>query len=307
MSHQSGIRVSDELAKTFADAVASGNTRILRVSIINESLEADGTAPVESSFEQDYSNVMKFLEDTRPAYILVRLDEKSGNEYNWVLLSYVPDNAKVRDKMLYASTRATLTKELGDNRFVDSIYGTTKDDVSYDGYKRHLVHKKADAPLTQRERELAEIKQAEANTASDYQGSSARKTYAPGITFPLSDKAVEALRELEKPKDERAHNFVTLYLEKEIIEVDSSSDVAISAVHSTISSNAPRFTFYTLECDGSDVLLFIYTCPSSSKIRERMLYSSSKASVSNNAESQVGLKITKKVKQNDLMNMACAF
>lgn len=28
--------------------------------------------------------------------------------------------------MLYASTRATLTKELGDYRFVDSIYGTEK-------------------------------------------------------------------------------------------------------------------------------------------------------------------------------------
>ena len=32
---------------------------------------------------------------------------------------------KVRDKMLYASTRATLTKELGDYRFVESMYGST--------------------------------------------------------------------------------------------------------------------------------------------------------------------------------------
>jgi hypothetical protein len=27
--------------------------------------------------------------------------------------------------MLYASTRATLLKDLGDSRFVDSMYGTT--------------------------------------------------------------------------------------------------------------------------------------------------------------------------------------
>jgi twinfilin-like protein len=61
---------------------------------------------------------------------LVRLDSKSSaGEYNWLFVAFVPDNAKVRDKMLYASTRATLTKELGDYRFVDSMWGT--DPVSY--------------------------------------------------------------------------------------------------------------------------------------------------------------------------------
>ncbi|KAI9494813.1 hypothetical protein BDB00DRAFT_817177 [Zychaea mexicana] len=300
MSHQSGIRVSEELAKTFADAVASGNTRILRVSIVKESLEANGTIPVDASFEQDYNKVLEYLEDSTPSYILIRLDDKaSTGEYNWLLVSYVPDNAKVRDKMLYASTRATLTKELGDNRFTDSVYGTTKDDVSYDGYKKHVAHKKAEAPLTQRERELAEIKQAEANTASDYQGSSSRRTYAPGITFPLTDKALDALRDLQKSKDERKHNFVSLYLEKETVELDTVSDVSINAVHSTVSANAPRFTFYALTCDGNEAVLFIYTCPSSSKIRERMVYSTSKANVITNAETEIGLQVTKKLETSD--------
>ena len=36
-----------------------------------------------------------------------------------------------------------------------------QDDVNYDGYKKHVAHKKAEAPLTQRERELEEIKRAE--------------------------------------------------------------------------------------------------------------------------------------------------
>jgi len=33
---------------------------------------------------------------------------------------------KVREKMLYAASRATLTKVLGDNKFVDSLYGSIK-------------------------------------------------------------------------------------------------------------------------------------------------------------------------------------
>jgi len=41
------------------------------------------------------------------------------------VIKYESIEFKVRDKMLYASTRATLTKELGDYRFVDSVYGST--------------------------------------------------------------------------------------------------------------------------------------------------------------------------------------
>lgn len=75
----------------------------------------------------DYAHVLGYLDDKVPAYVLVRLDTKnSEGEYNWLFLAHVPDNAKVRDKMLYASTRATLTKELGDNRFSDNMYGTDK-------------------------------------------------------------------------------------------------------------------------------------------------------------------------------------
>ncbi|KAI7850978.1 hypothetical protein BDC45DRAFT_446062, partial [Circinella umbellata] len=279
--------VSDELAKTFADATSNGNTRILRVSIVKGN-------------RKHYNKVLEYLDESTPSYLLIRLDDKANTgKYNWLFLSYVPDNAKIRDKMLYASTRASLTKELGDNHFTDSIYGTTKDDVNYDGYKKHLVHKKAEAPLTQRERELEEIKRAEANAATDYQGASTRRTYAPGIAFPFTDKALEALGELQKPKDERKANFVSLYLEKETIELDTTSDVSINDVHSKLPENAPRFTFYTLTVDDTDVVLFIYTCPSSSKIRERMLYSSSKANVITNASSELKLEVTKKLETSD--------
>ncbi|KAI9323825.1 hypothetical protein BX666DRAFT_1873781 [Dichotomocladium elegans] len=241
-----------------------------------------------------------FFEPTQPVYVLVRLDTKdSKGEYEWLFLCYVPDHAKIRDKMLYASTRASLTKELGDSRFVDSIYGTTQDEMSFDGYNKHIAHKKADAPLTQRERELAEIKLAEAKAASDYQGTTTRKTMAPGISFPLTDKAQQALSELKKSKDERAHNFVSLYLEKETIELDKAALVPAGQVSSTLASTAPRFTFYIFEHHGNESPVFIYTCPSSSKIRERMLYSSSKANVINGAETQLDLKVVKKLETSD--------
>jgi twinfilin-like protein len=91
---------------------------------MNLSLES-----ITKSKRLDYQHVSQYLEETIPAYVFVRLDEKaSTGEYNWLFLCYVPDKAKIRDKMLYASTRATLTKELGDYRFADQVYGTDKVD-----------------------------------------------------------------------------------------------------------------------------------------------------------------------------------
>jgi hypothetical protein len=39
----------------------------------------------------------------------------------WLICLYIPDNAPVRSKMLYASSKSTLSKELGDAKFIDYL------------------------------------------------------------------------------------------------------------------------------------------------------------------------------------------
>jgi twinfilin-like protein len=100
-------------------------------------------------------------------------------------------------------------------------------------------------------------------------------------------------------------------LDKETIDLDNTAEVSINELSATIPETAPRFTFYNY--NGSlgktinithivafahhIILVFIYTCPSGSKIRERMLYSSSKANVITAAENDASIKISKKVDQ----------
>ncbi|KAL1934488.1 hypothetical protein VTP01DRAFT_6670 [Rhizomucor pusillus] len=300
MSHQSGIRVSDELAKTFADAVSSGNVRILRVSIEKESLVPTGSTPVGSTFENDFEHVISYLEEDKPSYILVRLDDKnSAGEYHWLFMSYVPDNAKIRDKMIYASTRATLTKGLGDGRFTDNLYGTVKDEFTYAGYKKHLAHKNSEAPLTQREKELAEIKAAEAKAAADYSGTTARQAFAPRLEYQLKDEVIEALKELKKTEEELAHNFVLLYLKNEAVELDKTATVSSKDIHNVLPPSDPRFAFYKFKHDGKDAIVFVYSCPSTSKIKERMLYSCTKRFAVNAAQELVGFQVAKKLETSD--------
>lgn len=73
---------------------------------------------------------------------------------------------------------------------------------------------------------------------------------------------------------------------------ESESDVEASAVEKHISPSSPRYTFY--HYPGSEAVFFIYTCPSGSSIKERMLYASSRSNVIGIAEEQ-GLRISKKV------------
>ena len=68
-----------------------------------------------------------------------------------------------------------------------------------------------------------------------------------------------------------------------------------------ISGSDPRFTFYTITTSGSAEakIVFIYTCPEQSKIKERMIYASSRARVVSLAEQEVGLQIAKRLEGSD--------
>lgn len=73
---------------------------------------------------------------------------------------------------------------------------------------------------------------------------------------------------------------------------DNQSEIQPDSVATHISSTSPRYSFY--HYPDSDVVVFIYTCPTGSSIRERMLHASSRRNAITVAEEE-GLKITKKV------------
>jgi hypothetical protein len=76
-------------------------------------------------------------------------------------VTYVPDHAPVRQKTLFASTRLTLTRELGSENFTESVFCTLKEELTEEGWKRHEAHEKQENPLTEEERNLEGIKEAE--------------------------------------------------------------------------------------------------------------------------------------------------
>eukprot|EP00842_Homolaphlyctis_polyrhiza_P003843 jgi/Hompol1/445/HPOL_003243-RA len=282
MSAQSGIRPSDDFTALFASCSASTTVRAIRANIKDE----------------DFPLLEHWLDERTPSFILFRTDVTgSTGSFEWLLLQYIPDHAKVREKMLYASSKATLLKELGDGNFADSIYGTHKNDLSLEGYRKHLAHKNATAPLTIREQEMAAIKATE-NTADI--GTSTRRANAPGVSFPLATDAESALEDLKQARI----NTVVLMIdsETESVHADPSGTGhhALDTLASVVTAGAPRFVLHATQ-DGTKV--FAYVSPPVSKVKERMWYSASRGYILAEAERILGTPITKKFEMDEMAEL----
>ena len=124
---------------------------------MTERLIPSSTTALTSSDEADFDKIPQLLEpENAPAYILVKLDNAGSQETQWLLATYVPDNAQVRLKMLYSSTKATLSRQLGDGKFLHTMFASTRvrrdglrltladlrnqDELSAAGFKRFFAH-----------------------------------------------------------------------------------------------------------------------------------------------------------------------
>jgi twinfilin-like protein len=224
MSASSGITVSDDLASHFSSTLSSDTTRFVKISIKNESLVHDQSFPIEGHFNADLLKLQdrEVLQDDIPAYVLARLDDPPSE---WLAIFYVPDSARIRDKMLYASTRNPLLKALGSTIFTDSLFATSKEDLTPEAYAAHKRHSAAPKPLSAREQELADIREAEGISVL-HQGTMARVSHLnTGIGFRWSKDAEDAVVSLGRGEGcaiaiiqvEPANEVLTLTLFKDTI------------------------------------------------------------------------------------------
>lgn len=108
------------------------------MSIEKEALVPRQTLPLNGTFEEDLHQLDTLLKDNEAAYIILRRRESDLAPF--VAIAYVPDTANVRQKMLFASTRNTLLRELGTEKFEESIFATTKEELTPEGFRRHDMH-----------------------------------------------------------------------------------------------------------------------------------------------------------------------
>lgn len=294
MSHQTGIQADDELTK-FLTKIKNGKIRAFKVIIKNEQLCLAQQEQVKSTWENDYDKyVLSFIEDDQPCYILYRLDSKTDLGYQWLFISWSPDTSVIRQKMLYASTKATLKQLFGMSQIKEEIHGTVKSEISISGYYKYKKNAVEPAPLTSREEELQEIKKTEVHT--DYNVNSKQQTLS-GVNFPLSLPCENSIKDMIRG----SYNYVQfkIDLEEEKIHLVCAENINLDKLPSKVPSETARYHLYrfnhTHEGDYMESIVFIYSMPGyNCPIKERMLYSSCKNTLIDKIES-FGLEIAKKL------------
>ncbi|XP_077284989.1 twinfilin actin binding protein isoform X2 [Arctopsyche grandis] len=195
MSHQTGIRANDELKKQFGQCHTT-NVRALCLIIDNEELALKSKLNIIGNWEDDFDKVVPCLiEENDPCFILYKLDTKNSLGHEWIFITWSPDSAPVRQKMLYASTKATLKNEFGSAHLKSELFCNVKDDATLKGFRRHLRGESAPAPLTDKEEALKALSIEDKQT--NYSPDSRQQTLS-GVSFPITQSSYQALSDMAK-------------------------------------------------------------------------------------------------------------
>jgi twinfilin-like protein len=225
----------------------------------------------------------------------------------------------VRAKTLFASTRAALVRELGGEKFTDTIFATDAEEVLDPKlWAERAAGASADAGvdvglLSLEERELQGVKRAEdeerhGTKGRDLMGTSGSGTpvgsergkSSSGLQMKITTEAKMGLRSLSRDDGENRSGpdrgkmvQLGIDLPTEMLTLISSAPcITPDSVSTSIPTEKPSYTFY--HYPATDSVVFIYTCPPGSKVKERMLYASSRAGLLKLAESE-GVDIAKRI------------
>ncbi|KAL5117608.1 Twinfilin-1 [Pleosporales sp. CAS-2024a] len=290
---QSGISASQELKTALGSLITSTSQRGLLATIQNETIVPGASiSSSSSSFLSDLSGLSSHLTPNVALYLLLRrADDLTCSDKSLVAITYVPNAAPVRQKMLFASTRLTLVRELGGEHFAESIFTTEPAELTAEGWEKHLAHEAKENPLTSEEQTAKDLRDAEALESRGTRGQGL--VQSGKLAMRVDDGVSDALRSLAASG---AHNLVLLRMDaaSESLQLVSSSSSSPAHIAAQLDDKEPRYAFYRHN-DNARSIVFISTCPSATKIRERMLYAASRGNVVNLAQAEGGLKVAKKL------------
>lgn len=231
--------------------------------------------------------------DNEAALVVFCYDDQriAGAPSKWVLLAWIPDNCKVRDKMLYSSSREDVKKALGLGYFASEYYANTKEDLSWSQVLAYASKSEIDGPLTEKERLIQDenkLSQVESNVTSS--------TAMGALPFNMSDAVIAALAQFK----EQQINWVDMYVENEEVQLSDAKKVDTNMpLVEYVSANSGRFLAVQVSAAHSTVFtsqevvnFFVFSCPDEIQVRMKMTMSSCKSSVLAAATAQ-GIKFEK--------------
>jgi len=240
----------------------------------------DGVVNCVANAEQDFNSILvDSLAETEAMFLIFSLSNGGIEKQSWMLLSWVPDGCRVRDKMLYSSSREDLKRTLGLGYFQAEYAANLQSDVTWEQFQSTLNREFDRDILTETERLVLDEKVMTANESVKI------KSSAMGVLpFEMTEQVIEKLNEFKT----ETCNWVEMTLESETVSLLSAKNVSTSSkFQQHVSEEQASFIAVRLpKSTGEIVSFFIFSCPENVPVRSKMTMSSSKASVLAAAQQQ---------------------
>lgn len=298
-----GIFMPEEIVQKFSSEMKENDSlRWLQLLIEDEKFVIGKSEPKGDDFGSEYSKMRDAVQNKKASYFILRLDVEPAE---FLLVWYVPGNASVYEKMLYSTTLKNVLTGFGQNTFVGNYHTTKVSELSIDGFdwekgsKEYKDDEEKEEYMTEEERMLQE----------ERHGSSTVHQLSGGksLNFPVEDVYINALESIQNGSS----TFVMAKIENEKIVLDKEENVSAGEdIIPHLPVKEPRFVLYRFahefEGEQQNPIVFLYTCPGKSSVKNKMIYSSTKGTIlSLMAEQNISL--GKSLESNDLKELTQEF
>lgn len=276
MSSRSGIKASPEVIDSFNKAPSSA--LVITISEDSTQLVHDSSfsAPEQTNTNDILHALKLHFNDTFPQPKFAIFKHSDSNER--VFISFVPDEAPVRLKMLFASTKNTFLQQLGSVIPKNHILSFTEiSDLESDAFHAAIQQSDHSVSMTAKEKSL-EIMDSLLHLSMSQKNelpSMSSKSSSTSLFFKI-DSPLDATL-----KSNLASKLVVMSIdtETEILKLHAEQDGVTTqdlvTVAQTLVSGEPS-PAYLLFGYSEGHIAFIYSCASGCKVKARMLYAANK-------------------------------
>lgn len=328
MSTQSGITISSQLNDAYKNLstnsaliikISSDSTELIPDQIITGSDNTTSTTKditiLEPIFEKLINQISQ--EFPHPSYIVISYN---SNQY---FISFIPDIAPIKQKMLYASTKNSLITSLGGNKLIKKFAWTELDELTLNYFLKSIDDDQGSNIKKKEEEELNslltedEITLQKLNNLSLYSTTNHHHHHHHGfkkklpsmtnddgsttgsgnadqdILYKFTPELTEQLQSIIENSSPESSNdndnkksLISFNIDttKELLTLKSiDTQIEINQLIDTLNNHtssriSPQYILYNYQIGK---LAFIYSCPSGSSVKDRMIYASFKNSLIN--------------------------
>lgn len=326
MSTQSGITISSQLNDAYKNLstnsaliikLSSDFTELIPDQIITGSDNTTSTTKditiLEPMFEKLINQISQ--EFPHPSYIVISYN---SNQY---FISFIPDIAPIKQKMLYASTKNSLITSLGGNKLIKKFAWTELDELTLNYFLKSIdddqgsnikkeEEEELNSLLTEDEITLQKLNNLSLYSTTNHHHHHGFKKKLPSMTnddgsttgsgnadqdilYKFTPELTEQLQSIIENSSPESSNdndnkksLISFNIDttKELLTLKSiDTQIEINQLIDTLNNHtsskiSPQYILYNYQIGK---LAFIYSCPSGSSVKDRMIYASFKNSLIN--------------------------